>query len=44
MILRIVVRDFLRILDPDDYYPIYGDDSVRNYDAQNSNQKFYMFS
>lgn len=29
-------------LDPDDYYPIYGDASERGYEAQDSGQNFYM--
>ncbi len=29
-------------LDPDDYYPIYGDASTRNYDAIDTEQRFYF--
>lgn len=31
-----------RNLDPDDYYPVYGDDSQINYDALNTEQRFYF--
>lgn len=34
-------RDFLRHLDPDDYYPVYGDDSTMVEDAPTSG-KFYV--
>ncbi len=29
-------------LDPDEYYPIYGDKSQINYEGQNTNSRFYM--
>ncbi len=29
-------------LDPDDYYPIYGDSSTRNYDAIDTEERFYF--
>ncbi len=29
-------------LDPDDYYPIYGDGSVRDYDAKDTEERFYV--
>lgn len=31
-----------RNLNPDDYYPVYGDDSTVNYDALNTEQRFYF--
>ena len=33
---------FFRNLDPDDYYPVYGDDSSRDYEAINTRQRFYL--
>ena len=33
---------FFRNLDPDDYYPIYGDDSTRDYEAINTRGRFYL--
>jgi uncharacterized repeat protein (TIGR01451 family) len=33
---------FFRNLDQDDYYPIYGDGSTRNYEATNTRQRFYI--
>ncbi|HXV27810.1 MAG TPA: hypothetical protein VD913_02480, partial [bacterium] len=31
-----------RNLDPDDYYPVYGDASTRDYDAINTQERFYF--
>ncbi|MCA9400241.1 MAG: DUF11 domain-containing protein [Candidatus Omnitrophica bacterium] len=35
-------KEIFRNIDPDKYYPVYGDDSVRNFDATNTQGNLYL--